>query len=184
MWKFPKFRRPRPGVLLGLGLLGPLLWGQCTFRLGDDGRRYEPQTNLHLKITVGVAHLDSFSTRGPEHAYAGVALQNRSNRPCHVGQVDGVLSINGRLIGDGASYRATSTLLPAHSEHVFNVDLMPFPASRYGKGTDFKALHTAWQKGQPAWNQVEVRVTYTYYLDEGDARNEFNSRIETVPLVR
>ena len=185
MRRFPRFSRPAPAVLLGLGLLGLLLWGQCSFRVNEGGGSSgPPPPDLHLKIGVGMARLDSFSTRGPEHGYATVTLQNRSDQPCRLSSLDCGLHFDKVLVGYVVMRGMHGTLLPARSEHTFIADFTPYPATDYTKGTDFKSLRAAWQQGQLAQHHAQVEVFYSYYPVEGSSLRESNFRIKTVPLGR
>ena len=182
----PTFRRPAPAGLLGLGLLGLLLWGQCGAGRLREGRRSRRPTEsaLHLKIGVGVARLDSFSTRSPVRCYATVALQNRSDQPCRVGDLACGLHLDQRLVGSSGLQGLHDTLLPAHSEHTFTACFKPYTPAGRKKDADFQALRAAWQQNQLAQHQAEAEVVYGCYPISGNALYDYVSRTETVPLVR
>ena len=176
---------PTPATVLALGLLGLLLWGQCAFHLNDGGGSSQPPPpDLHLNIAVGTARLDSFSTRGLEHGYVSVTLQNRSERPCRLANVDCGLYFDKQLKGFNVSRTAYRTLLPAHSERIFSLDLTPFKVIDYKKGPDFKLLRAAWQEGKLAKYHAELNVHYSYYPADDSATQHRNSRVKNVPLIR
>jgi len=185
MKTFSNVALPTPATVLGLGLLGLLLWGQCAFHLNDGGGSSQPPPpDLHLNIAVGTARLDSFSTRDPERAYVSVTMQSRSDQPCRLANVDCGLYFDKELLGFNVSRTAYKTLLPAHGERVFAVDLTPYQATDYKKGTDFKLLRAAWQQGKLAKHRTQLNVFYSYYPVDDSATQHRNSRVKNVPLIR
>ncbi|RZK52731.1 MAG: hypothetical protein EOO59_13300 [Hymenobacter sp.] len=183
MTSLPRLPHLATAPLLLLGLLGLLLWGQCTFNPNGSSPKKRPAANLHLHTAVRVVRIDSASTHGPDRLYLTLALQNFSSRPCRLASLACALWLDKQRVGYNLTSTTPGTELPAQGEETFAVTLTPYGPIYDRPATDFKLLRAAWQQGQLAQHQAQLEIFYEYYPADG-YREQANRRVRTVPLGR
>ncbi len=109
MFTPPKFRRPAPAVLLGLGLLGLLLWGQCG--LLKEDQKIEPGVYAYV---FQVDSLFAPNANQPATLHMTLNLDNELGQPVRLKWVRGEVSFEGRHWPFSATAQLPDSVLVNH----------------------------------------------------------------------
>jgi len=142
-------------VLLLLGLLALLLWGQCAFSLNEHGR-YVPT----VRVRVVRDSLAPAAQGQPAQLHLTLALTNYLTQPCRLDTLFGNVSFRKQYWNFGVA-QARGLVLPATDNRQQPV-LLPVVLSLVPPVDSLAAFRAALRTGSRQDNSLRVFVRATY----------------------